>query len=103
MPIILPSGLTPEQIRVLQEYRRLNAETLSLETIRAIRIPSGESGETAAAGLVASGYLGADDAKENFALTQKGKDFLAIEAKPDVPEPADSGTAPAAKAAAEGS
>lgn len=102
MPIILPSGLTPEQIRVLQEYRRLNAETLSLETIRAIRNPSGESGEVAVAGLVTAGYLDADGAKENFALTQKGKAFLAIEAKPDVPETADSGASAAAKGATEG-
>lgn len=89
MPIILPNALTTPEIRVLQEFRRLNAESLPLDTIKAIKHPAG-GGEAPAAGLVEKGFLGADGARENFALTQKAKDFLAIDAKPMFEE---SGTA----------
>ncbi|HWW61085.1 MAG TPA: hypothetical protein VN181_06950, partial [Thermoanaerobaculia bacterium] len=68
-------------IRVLQEFRRLNAETLGIATIKAIKHPAG-GGEAPAIDLVSKGFLTADATRENFALTQKGKDFLAIDAKP---------------------
>jgi hypothetical protein len=95
MPIILPHGLTPQEIRVLQEFRRLNSETMSLETIMAIKHPAG-GGEPPAAGLVDKGFLQTNGTKESFALTQKARDFLAIEAAPKVEE-----TSPAAASAAE--
>jgi hypothetical protein len=79
--IILPNGFTPEEIRVLQEYRRLSAETLSMETIRSIRHPAGEVAPPTAA-LVSRGYLTSDG--DQFTITQKGKDFLAIEATPEL-------------------
>jgi hypothetical protein len=88
MAIILPSGLTTPEIRVLQEFRRLNAETLPLATIKAIKHPVG-GGETPAVTLVEKGFLEADAAKENFAITGKGKDFLAIDAVPLVAETSD--------------
>lgn len=86
MPIVLPFDLTIQAIRVLQEYKRLNAESLPLATIKGIRHPSG-GGEAPAVELVGKGYLEPDDAKENFALTQKGKDFLAIQAAPEGESP----------------
>ena len=101
MPIILPHGLTSEQIRVLQEFRRLNAETLPLETIKAIKHPSG-GGEAPAVGLTDSGWLTVDGGRENFTLTQRAKDLLAIDPKPDVEEPAEAGAAAAAGAEAGG-
>ncbi|MBV8516867.1 MAG: hypothetical protein JO197_05615 [Acidobacteria bacterium] len=88
MAIILPLGLTTAEIRVLQEYRRLNAQTLPLATIKGIKHPIG-GGETPAVTLVEKGFLEADAAKENFAITAKGKDFLAIEALPGIEETSD--------------
>lgn len=82
MAIILPLSLTTQQIRVLQEFRRLNAESLPLATLTAIKHPAG-GGEAPLAGLVENGFLVADAMRENFGLTQEGRDFLAIEAKPE--------------------
>ena len=93
MAIILPYGLTTPEIRVLQEFRRLNAESLPLATITALKHPTG-GGEAPAVSLVAKGFLTANG--EGYATTQKGKDFLAIDAKPLVDE-----TSPAAASAAE--
>ena len=92
MAIILPLNLTSQEIRVLQEYRRLNAETLPLATITALKHPAG-GGETPAVGLVGKGFLETDASRENFTLTQKAKDFLAIDAKPMVEETAAAGSA----------
>ncbi|HYK02355.1 MAG TPA: hypothetical protein VE974_11405 [Thermoanaerobaculia bacterium] len=79
MAIILPHGLTPQEIRVLQEFRRLNGETLTPEQIKAIKHPAG-GGETPAAGLVGKGFLTGNG--DGFTLTQQAKDFLAIDARP---------------------
>ena len=88
MAIILPLNLTSQEIRVLQEFRRLNAETLPLATITAIKHPTG-GGEAPAVALVGKGYLETDAGRENFSLTRKAKDFLAIDAKPMVAETSD--------------
>ena len=92
MPINLPHGLTSEEIRVLQEFRRLNADTLPLETIKAIKHPAGAVGEKPAASLVGKGYLTAEG--ESYSTTPAAKDFLAIDAKPMFEE-----TSPAAASA----
>ena len=92
MAIILPLNLTSPEIRVLQEFRRLNAESLPLATITALKHPTG-GGEAPAVGLVGKGFLDTDAGRENFTLTQKGKDFLAIDAKPLVEETAAAGSA----------
>lgn len=90
--IILPDTLTTPEIRVLQEFRRLNAETLSIEQIKAIKHPAG-GGEAPAASLAGKGYLTADAA--GFTQTDKARAFLAIDAKPMFEE---SGTSSAAAA-----
>ncbi|HYH07769.1 MAG TPA: hypothetical protein VEK11_12000 [Thermoanaerobaculia bacterium] len=81
--IILPNGLTTQEIRVLQEFRRLNADSLALEQVKAIKHPAG-GGEAPAASLVSKGYL--TSTGEGFAITPSGKDFLAIDAKPMIEE-----------------
>lgn len=83
MPITLPHGLNSQEIRVLQEFRRLNAETLTVDQIKAIKHPAG-GGEQPATSLVSKGFLASDDS--GFSLTQPAKDFLAIDAKPLVEE-----------------
>lgn len=79
MPIILPLSLTTQEIRVLQEFRRLATDRLTVEQIKAIKHPSG-GGEAPAATVAAKGFLTAE--ADAFVLTQQGKDFLAIDAKP---------------------
>jgi hypothetical protein len=81
LPIVLPHPLSVEEIRVLQEFRRLSTDNLSAEAIRKIKHPAG-GGEAPALSLVKKGYLTVDAARENFALAPKSKDFLAIDYKP---------------------
>jgi hypothetical protein len=101
MAIILPHGLTAPEIRVLQEFRRMNADTLALEAIKAVKHPAG-GGEAPAASLVVKGYLQTTAAADSFTLTPKAKDFLAIEAKPEFEEPAATAASAAASSDAEG-
>lgn len=77
--IILPNDFSSQEIRVLQEFRRLNLETMTPEQIKAIKHPAG-GGEQPAAALAAKGYLTADAA--GFTLTEKAKAFLAYDPKP---------------------
>jgi hypothetical protein len=95
MAIILPYGLTAPEFRVLQEFRRLNLETMTLDQIKAIKHPAG-GGEAPAVGLVAKGFLETGGSPESFTLTQKAKDLLAID-----PVPMVEGTSDAAASAAE--
>lgn len=89
---MLIKGMTPQEIRVLQEFRRVAAQTMPIATIQAIKHPVG-GGEAPALSLVQKGYLTADDGRQNFTLTQKAKDFLAYDPKPEFEEPSASETA----------
>lgn len=102
MAIILPHGLTSAEIRVLQEFRRLNADTLPLDTIKAIKHPAG-GGEPPAVALVAKGFLQTPTGTADpFTLTQTARDFLAIEAKPDLEEAPGAAASAAAEPDGEG-
>lgn len=92
MPIILSHPMTSQEIRVLQEFRRLTAQTLSLAAINAVKHPAG-GGDAPALSLVAKGYLTAEASGDNFTLTQKAVEFLALEPKPDVEASGDSDAA----------
>ena len=70
---------------MLQEFRRIDAETMPVAAIKAIKHPVG-GGEAPALALVAKGYLTADESRQNFALTDRAKEFLAIDARPLVEE-----------------
>lgn len=83
---MLIKGMTAEEIRVLQEYRRMQAEAMPMATIKAIKHPHG-GGEAPALSLVAKGYLAA--AGEAFNLTEKAKEFLAYDPKPEFEAPGD--------------
>jgi hypothetical protein len=80
MAIILSHPMNAQEIRVLQEFRRVNTDTLAVSAIKALKHPVG-GGEAPAVSLVQKGYLTANG--ENFVLTQKAKDFLAIDVKPE--------------------
>jgi len=82
---MLIKGMTAEEIRVLQEFRRVASDTMSLAAIKAIKHPTG-GGDAPALALVAKGYLTVDGGRETFALTQKAKDFLAYDPKPEFEE-----------------
>jgi hypothetical protein len=77
--IILPNDLTSQEIRVLQEFRRLNLETMTPDQIKAIKHPAG-GGEQPAVGLVGKGWLTADS--DGYKLTEKARQFLAVDARP---------------------
>ena len=83
MAIIMSHPMTPQEMRVLQEYRRVKADTLTVDAIQAIKHPAG-GGEAPAASLVEKGYLSTNGTAGHFTLTQKGKDFLAIDVRPAV-------------------
>ncbi|MEA2162696.1 MAG: hypothetical protein QOK37_823 [Thermoanaerobaculia bacterium] len=82
---MLIKGMTEQEIRVLQEFRRVASETLTIEAIKAIKHPAG-GGESPALSLVDKGFLTTDAPRENFALTQKAKDFLSYDPKPEFEE-----------------
>lgn len=77
--IILPNDLTSQEIRVLQEFRRTNNETMTVDQIKAIKHPAG-GGETPAALLVTKGFLTAD--ASGFTLTEQGKTFISADPVP---------------------
>jgi hypothetical protein len=83
MAIVLPFPMTEAEMRVLQEFRRISADTLDLAAIKAIKHPVG-GGEAPALTLIDKGYLTTDGAREKFTLTARAKEFLAINYVPEV-------------------
>ena len=86
MAIVLPFPLTIQEMRVLQEFRRIGTDTLTADQIKAIKHPAG-GGEDPAKALVAKGFLAGDGS--GYSLTEKAKEFLAIDPKPEVESPVD--------------
>lgn len=84
---MLIKGMTPQEIRVLQEFRRVATETLPVDAIKAIKHPTG-GGDAPAISLIAKGYLAADEGRTAFTLTEKAKEFLAFDPKPEFEEAA---------------
>jgi hypothetical protein len=82
MFFMLIKGMTEQEIRVLQEFRRLAVEWLGIAAIKAVRHPAG-GGEAPAFALVEKGMLTTDTARENFMLTPKAKEFLSYDPKPE--------------------
>jgi len=83
--IIMSHPMTTPEMRVLQEFRRVAAETMTVAAIKAIKHPAG-GGEAPAVTLVAKGYLTADPGAGSYTLTEKGKEFLALDVKPEFEE-----------------
>jgi hypothetical protein len=84
---MLIKGMTEQEIRVLQEFRRMTTESLAISAIKAIKHPVG-GGEAPALSLVQKGFLTADEGRQTFTLTEKAKDFLAYDPKPEFEEAA---------------
>ena len=83
MAITLPFPLTIQEMRVLQEFRRLAADTLAADAVKAIKHPAG-GGEVPAQSLVSKGFL--TNGSDGYTLTERAKEFLAIDAKPLIEE-----------------
>lgn len=77
----LPNGLTPQELRVLQEYRRVEKDELTDEEIGGIKHPHGGGLEPAHT-LTSKGYLKAGAEGAGFALTDKAKALLAVNPVP---------------------
>ncbi len=92
---MLIKGMTEQEIRVLQEFRRMAVESLGVAAIKGIKHPAG-GGEGPAFGLVDKGFLTVDAARENFTLTGKAKDFLSYDPKPEFEETGAGGAVSAA-------
>ena len=80
---MLIKGMTEQEIRVLQEFRRVQSDKLSVAAIKAIKHPTG-GGDSPAHSLVAKGFLAA--AGDEFTLTEQARDFLAYDPKPEFEE-----------------
>ena len=80
---MLIKEMTPQEIRILQEFRRVSADSMGVAAIKAIKHPAG-GGEAPAFSLVDKGFLAVDGSRETFTLTPKGKDFLAYDPKPEL-------------------
>jgi hypothetical protein len=93
---MLIKGMTEQEIRVLQEFRRLTTDSLPLSAIKAIKHPDG-GGEAPALSLVQKGFVSTDAARETFTLTAKAKDFLAFDPKPEFEEAGAGGAEEAAE------
>ena len=77
----LPEGLTPAEIRVLQEFRRVGKQELTVEEIKAIKHPVG-GGETPAAMLAGKGYLVRSAGDTGYLLSEEATEFLSYDPKP---------------------
>lgn len=82
---MLIRGMTEQEIRVLQEFRRIAAETLDLAAIKAIKHPAG-GGEAPARALAGKGYLTPAADGQSFTLTELAREFLAFDPKPEYEE-----------------
>ena len=80
----------------------MNSETLTVDVIKAIKHPAG-GGEAPAVSLVSKGYLTTPNGTaDSFTLTEKAKDFLAIDAKPMFEETSSAAASAAESPEAEG-
>ena len=68
----------------------MTTDSLAISAIKAIKHPVG-GGDAPALSLIEKGYLTTDDSRQTFTLTQKAKDFLAYDPKPEFEEAAASG------------
>lgn len=77
----LPDDLTPAEIRVMQEFRRLGTREMTADQIKAIKHPIG-GGEAPALSLADKGYVQADESRTRFTLTEKSSELLSYNPLP---------------------
>lgn len=77
--MLLPHGLSANEIRVLQEFRRTQQKTMSLDEIRAIKHPIAADPIPT---LIQKGYLTETEAGASVRLTERADAFLSYDPKP---------------------
>ena len=77
----MPHDLTAQEIRLLQEFRRLTSKQLTRGQLEGVRHPFGETGP-AISGLLQKGFLTNGDAADSYGLTEKGEKFLSYDPVP---------------------
>lgn len=77
----LPNGLTPQEYRVLQEFRRTEKEELTEEEIGGIKHPHGGGIEPART-LAAKGFLTGAAEGGGYRLTDRARAILAAKPAP---------------------
>lgn len=77
--MLIPHGLTASEIRVLQEFRRTQRKTMSLDEIKAIKHPVVADPVPS---LLRKGFLTETDGGASVALTERADAFLAYDPKP---------------------
>lgn len=80
MAVHLPDTLKSDEIRILQEFRRLARREMTADQIRALKHPVG-GGDPAIRGLHEKGYLTPGEG-ESWTLTPKSDELLALEHLP---------------------
>ena len=78
----IPDGMSPPEIRILQEFRRLEAEDMALATIREIKHPVAVD-DAAVLELEKRGMVASSEDGSSFRLTESGETFLARPAEPE--------------------
>lgn len=78
--MLIPHGLTPEEIRVLQEFRRTQQKTMTIEEIGAIKHPV--AGRNPVPALIQKGYLTESEPGVAVTLTARADEFLSYDPKP---------------------
>lgn len=79
--IELPHALTAGEIRLLQEYRRLERQQMSRAEMSQIIHPA-RPAEDPAAALTAKGFLALADDGEVYVLTERATEFLSYNPAP---------------------
>lgn len=77
----LPHDLSAQEIRVLQEFRRLEKGALSKEEIAAVKHPAPPMTDVASA-LVEKGWVQTNGTGGTYELTEKAKEFLSFNPVP---------------------
>ncbi|HEY5610408.1 MAG TPA: hypothetical protein VIL97_04325 [Thermoanaerobaculia bacterium] len=77
----LPHGLSAQEIRLLQEFRRLEKEELTNEEIASVKHPATPGGDLPAV-LAEKGWLAPSGTDGRYALTEKSKELLAFDPVP---------------------
>jgi len=78
----LPIGLTTPEIRILQEYRRLETAEMSLDQIQKILHPT-RIDNPPVKSLVEKGFLTESGNGESLTLTDVAREFLERKAEPE--------------------